>query len=175
MTSRLKTSKQTSVNGNEYDGTHRLVNKKTGNRTSNVTWLEDLAACAVQNGEKEGLPALLPQAKAIKLLKYNRLSKFKRHKSPAAETGMESSHQNLRDLARIALPHLALYYIENVVNNRTAFQVNRKAFRAWLITELSNPGGNLNKYLRSSDTYEALAELERGDDWWRKCMPKNRE
>ena len=73
----------------EYDGTHRLVNKKTGKLASSSTWLIDLAACAVHLGDTQGLAGLLPQEKAQKLLNSNVLKPFKRHKNRLPVKGLE--------------------------------------------------------------------------------------
>jgi hypothetical protein len=148
-------------------GKSRLVNKKTGKLASQTNWLLDLAAVAVTQRDVAGIPTLLPQDKAVKLLTHNKLKNFKRHKSSRPPEGRESSHSDLRRLARSALPELAVFYLEKVAHSREATHINRKGFRAWLITELAKPNGILNKHLRCSDRLGQLAELQRGDDWWR--------
>lgn len=151
-------------------GTSRLVNKKTGKLAAKTNWLLDLAAVAVAKRDSLGIPTLLPQETAAKLLKHNKLKNFRRHKSAKQPEGLASSHRDLRRLAQSALPELAAFYIEKVVHSRDETQINRKGFRAWLMTELANPKGILNEHLRCNELLRPLAELKRGDDWWRICL-----
>ena len=153
-----------------YDGTFRLVNKKTGKLASRTNWLLDLAAVAKSRGDSSGLPALLPQYKAGKFLRHNDLKPFKRQQKQDVAAGKETTHKSIRDLARSAYPELALYYIQNVVHSHKPSQVNRKGFRAWLIEELNTPNGGLNQHLLSIEEFRPLIELERSDDWWRTCL-----
>lgn len=148
----------------------RLVNKKTGKLASSTNWLADLAAEAKLLGDASGIAALLPQKKAAKLLVRNELKPFKIHKGDTVQPGDETSHKDLRILVKLAYPKLALFYIQNVVQNHTKKQVNLKGFRAWLMQELSEPKGALNQYLKSIQEFYPLIELDRGDDWWRKCL-----
>lgn len=150
-----------------YDGSFRLVNKKTGKLASSTDWLIDLAAVAKNKGHSSGLTALLPQEKAAQLMTHNSLKRFKRHKVEKAELGAETSSKDLRMLARMAYPELALYYIQNVICNHQPSQVNRKGFRAWLMKELNTPNGGLNRHLMSIEAFRPLVELKRSDDWWR--------
>ena len=147
-------------------GEDRLVNKRTGKLASSSTWLLDLAACAVVGGDIKGIPALLPQSEAQKLLVHNELKKFNRHKSVKADSGQESSHADLRVLACKALPTIAVFYIENVVGNRLPSQVNKKGFRGWLLGQLAIPSSALNTFLKNHPEFSALAELKRADNWW---------
>ena len=147
-------------------GEDRLVNKRTGKLASSSTWLLDLAACAVVGGDYKGIPALLPQNKAKKLLIHNELKKFKRHKSIEADSGQESSHAALRVLACKALPTIAVFYIQNAVGNRLPSQVNKKGFRGWLMSQLAIPDSALNIFLKNHTEFSALAELKRADNWW---------
>ncbi len=151
-------------------GTSRLVNKKTGRLASKTNWLLDLAAVAVTQRDLVGLPSLLPQEKAAQLLTLNKLKNIKRHKPTQPLKGAESSHSDLRRLARSALPELVVFYLENFAHSRKESQINRKGFRSWLREELAKPNGILNKHLRCSDQLSQLAELKRGDDWWRICL-----
>ena len=152
------------------DTSLRLVSKKTGKFASSTNWLVDLAAVAKKLGDSSGIAALLPQEKAGKLLLHNELKPFKRQKEKTAALGHETLHKELRDLARSAYPELALFYIENVVHSKKSSQVNKKGFRAWLIQELSRPMGELNQHLQSIQEFHPLIELNRSDDWWRKCL-----
>jgi len=147
-------------------GQVRLVNKRTGKLASSSTWLLDLAACAVVGRDSKGIPALLPQSKAKKLLVHNELKKFNRHKSIEADSGQESSHAELRVLAYKALPTIAVFYIQNAVGNRLPSQVNKKGFRGWLISQLAIPNSELNNFLNNHPEFSALAELKRADNWW---------
>lgn len=147
-------------------GKDRLVNKRTGKLASSSTWLVDLAACAVVGGDNSGLPDLLPQQDAKKLMLHNELKKFNHHKSGKAISGDESSHAELRVLACKAIPTIAVFYIHNVVGNRQPAQVNEKGFRVWLMGELSVPSSDLNGFLRKHLQFSALAELKRKDNWW---------
>lgn len=151
-------------------GVSRLVNKKTSKLASKTNWLLDLAATAVTNGDSRGLASLLPQEKAAKFLKYNKLKNFKRHNSKNSSIDIPSSHRDLRSLAQSALPELAVFYLEKVAYDRKVTDINHKGFRAWLMTELATPDGILNKHLLSSSRLRPLAELKRGDDWWRVCL-----
>lgn len=153
-----------------YDGTFRLVNKKTGKLASSTNWLLDLAAVAKSRGESAGLPALLPQAKVGKFLRHNDLKPFKRHQEKNVALGKATTHKSLRELARSAYSELAFYYIQNVVHSRKPSEVNRKGFRAWLIKELNTDNGGLNQHLLSIEEFRPLIELERSDDWWRTCL-----
>jgi hypothetical protein len=148
----------------------RLVNKKTGKLASSTNWLVDLAAEAKELGDSSGISAMLPQKKAAKLLVQNELKPFKIHKEVTVQPGDESSHKDLRVLVKLAYPKLALFYIQNVVHSHKKNQVNLKGFRAWLMQELSDPKGELNQYLKSIHEFYPLIELDRSDDWWRKCL-----
>lgn len=152
------------------DTSLRLVNKKTGKLASSTNWLVDLAAVGKKLRDSSGIAALLPQEKAGKLLLHNELKPFKRQKKIPAASGHETFHKELRDLARSAYPELALFYIENVVQSKKSSQVNKKGFRAWLIQELSKPMAELNQHLQSIQEFHPLIELNRSDDWWRKCL-----
>ena len=150
----------------EYDGTHRLVNKKTGKLASSSNWFIDLAARAVQLGDSKGLASLLPQEKAKNLMKFNVLKTFSRHKKRLPVQGFETSNRELRDLASRALPYFAAFYTEMVIPGKAPKRVNRKGFRAWLIAALSDPDSSLNKNLSKHNELSALAQLNRSDDWW---------
>lgn len=158
--------KSSKTNNFEYDGTHRLVNKKTGKLASSSTWLIDLAACAVHLGDTQGLAGLLPQEKAKKLLNSNVLKPFKRHKNRLHGKGLEVSKRELRELACRSFPYIAAFYTLEVIPNKPPETVNRKGFRAWLITALSDPDSSLNKNLSKHKEFQALAQLKRSDDWW---------
>jgi hypothetical protein len=148
----------------------RLVNKKTGKLASSTNWLVDLAAEAKVLGDSSGISALLPQKKAAKLLVRNELKPLKTHQEKSVAPGYETSHKDLRILAKSAYCEVFHIYAEEVVLDRTAVEVNSKGFRAWLIQELSNPKGKLNRHLKSSKEFHPLIELDRSDDWWRKCL-----
>ena len=150
----------------EYDGTHRLANKKTGKLASSSDWLIDLAARAVQLGDSKGLTALLPQEKAKSLMKFNVLKSFNRHKKRLPVQGFETSNRELRDLASRALPYFAAFYTVMVIKDKAPERVNRKGFRSWLIAALSDPDSSLNKNLSKHNELSALAQLKRSDDWW---------
>ena len=157
-------------------GDFSLVNKLTGRRASSTNWLLDNAAVAIELGQNSGLPSLLPQSQAVKLLKNNQLKFFNRHSRRPVKTMVNSSHADLRELAQRALPYLALYYIENVVHARKPTQVNKKGFRNWLVKELSDQNSPLNTVLRYHTEFSTLCELNRKEDWWRKRQAtKNRE
>ena len=160
---RNKTTQTTGVN-------LRLVNKKTGKLASSTNWLIDLAAQAKELGDSSGISALLPQKKAEKLLVRNELQAFNLHKEKSVLQGNETSHKDLRALARAALCEFFRSYIERVVPGHKAGIVNSKGFRAWLMQELSKPKGALNQHLKSTPKFHPLIELKRGDDWWRKCL-----
>lgn len=148
----------------------RLVNKKTGKLASSTNWLVDLAAQAKTVGDSSGISALLPQKKAEKLLVRNELKAFNTHKEKSISLGNETSHKDLRVLARAALCEFFRFYIERVVPGHKASMVNPKGFRAWLMQELSKPEGKLNQHLKSIQEFHPLIELKRSDDWWRKCL-----
>ena len=157
----------TQTGGATYDGTYRLVNKKTGKLASSTNWLLDLAAVAKSRGDSTGLPALLPQKKADKFLRHNDLERFKRQQKKNVAAGQETTQKDLRELARSAYPVLVIYYIEKVIHSHNPNQVNRKGFRAWLIKELNTINGGLNRHLMSIEALLPLVELKRSDDWWR--------
>jgi hypothetical protein len=159
-------NKTTATNGARL----RLVNKKTGKLASSTNWLVDLAAEAKVLGDSSGISALLPHKKASKLLARNELKPFKIHKENPTTPGEETSHKDLRVLVKLAYPELALFYIQNVVQSHKPNQVNRKGFRAWLITELNTINGGLNRHLMSIPAFRPLIELNRSDDWWRKSL-----
>lgn len=150
--------------------TYRLVNKRTGKLASGTSWLLDLAACAVVDGDHSGITSLLPQREAEKLLLYNELKPFKKHNKTKPPEGAQTSHSELRDLARRAYPHIAFFYITQVVGERDPRYVNKKGFRAWIMDSLANPRSDLNKYLAQHLEFSALVGLLRGDDWWRKVQ-----
>lgn len=147
-----------------------MVNKKTGKLASSTNWLVDLAAQAKEVGDSSGISALLPQKKAEKLLVRNELKAFNTHKETSVSLGDETSHKDLRVLARAALCEFFRFYIERVVSGHKASMVNSKGFRAWLMQELSKPEGDLNQHLKSIPEFHPLIELDRSDDWWRKCL-----
>lgn len=146
--------------------THRLVNKRTGKLASSTNWLLDLAACAVVQGHSAGIPTLLPQSKAAKLLQKNELRPVRRHKKPEQLKAVATSPAELRVLARQALPAIAAYYIRKIVSNKRASEVNRKGFVHWIVREMKTPSSGLNQHLRASKESSALAGAVRGERWW---------
>ena len=146
--------------------THSLVNKRTGKRASNTTWLLDLAACAVVLEQDAGLPSLLPQDKGRKLLEYNELKPFKRHKPAASEKNVATSHSEMRRLAQKAMPSIAAYYALNVVTDRPTKAVNRKGFAHWISREMADKKGGLNRHLLRLPKFAPLAETDRSERWW---------
>lgn len=155
-------------------GTRSLVNKITGKKTSSANWLLDLAAEAIDTGDTEGLPSLLPLGKARKLMDHNTLRSFKRHRQVAKPVGNATSHAELKKLAQKAFPTLARFYLEQVVPNADPKHINMKGFRAWVACEMDDPESELNQYLKSHPAFEPITELRRSDDWWR-AQIKNRE
>jgi len=166
MKKTVSIKKPLTIKSVDYDGTHRLVNKKTGKLASSSDWLIDLAARAVELGDSTGLAALLPQEKAKNLMKFNILKSFNRHKKRLPIQGFETSNRELRGLATRALPYFAVFYREIVIPDKAPERVSRKGFRAWLIAALSDPDSNLNKNLSKHNEFSALAQLKRSDDWW---------
>jgi hypothetical protein len=146
--------------------THRLVNRKTGKLASGTTWLLDLAACSVALGHTKGLPSLLPQQKAAKLLQYNELRPFKAQKKQKQGSKAATSPSELRTLARQALPVIAAYYTVRVIPHKKPSEVNRKGFAAWIVREMGVPGSGLNLHLSQSDDFPGLVETVRGERWW---------
>lgn len=146
-------------------GTHRLVNRRTGRLACQSNWLLDLAACAVEQGHAAGLPALLPQKRAAKLLVHNRLQPFRR-RSQATPAGFATSHEQLRQLAQDALPSIVTYYISNDAQGKKPSEVNRKGFVNWLVREIANPSSGLCRHLHASRNFGALAETTRRPRWW---------
>ena len=146
--------------------THRLVNKKTSRLASGTTWLLDLAACSVVLGHTQGLPSLLPQQKATKLLEHNELRPFKAQKKQKQVLKTATSPSELRPLARQALPLIAAYYTARVIPNKRPSEVNRKGFAAWISREIGVPGSGLNLYLSGSVDFQGLVETRRGERWW---------
>lgn len=155
-------------------GTRSLVNKITGKKASSSNLLLDLAAEAIDTGDTEGLPSLLPLGKARRLMQHNSLKPFKRHQRIKKPDGNATSHSELKNLAQDAFPYLAEFYVKRVVANAKPKHVNKKGFRAWLARELDNPGSKLNQYLKTHPVYAPLTELRRSDDWWRAQLKKQR-
>jgi hypothetical protein len=149
----------------QYDGTYRLVNKKSGKLASSSNWLIDLAAYAVDLSDYGGISALLPQEKAMKLLASNLLKPFKRHKPESSIAGLESTSRDIREVARNAGPYIAYFFITKIIKNKDPETVNHKGFRAWLMDALAEPKSSLNQYLKTTQ-FSALVELKRSDDWW---------
>lgn len=146
--------------------TYRLVNRKTGKLASSTTWLLDLAACSVALGQAEGLPSLLPQQKAAKLLQHNELRQFTGQKNKNQGNKLATSPSELRTLAQQALPTIAAYYTISVIPNKKPSEVNRKGFTAWIAREMREPGSGLNQYLSGSSDFQGLVETARGERWW---------
>lgn len=147
-------------------GKYRLTNKRTGKLASSSTWLKDYAACAVIKLENQGIPTLLPQREAHKLLLNNELKPFKRHEKASPKSGTESSHAQLRSLACLAMPEIADFYFKDIVGDREPANFNDKGFRNWIMDELANPLSSLNRFLRTHPKFSVLAELDRKDNWW---------
>jgi hypothetical protein len=146
--------------------THRLVNRKTDKLASGTTWLLDLAACSVALGHTKGLPSLLPQQKAAKLLQHNELRPFKAQKKQKQVKKAATSPSELRTLANQAIPAIAVYYTVKVIPWKKPTEVNRKGFVAWIVREMRVPGSDLNRYLSGSTDFQGLVETVRGERWW---------
>lgn len=147
-------------------GAHRLVNKKTGKLASSTTWLLDLAACSVVLGHTKGLPSLLPQQKAAKLLEHNELLPFQAQRKQKLGGKTATSPAQLRVLAQQAMPAIAVYYIVKVIHGKKPTEVNRKGFVAWITREVGDPRSGLNQHLLGLADFRALAETVRGERWW---------
>jgi hypothetical protein len=146
--------------------THRLINKSSGKLSSSSTWLIDLAACAVVLKHDKGLPALLPQDKAKRLLENNQLKPFKRHNKKAAAKKAATSHDEIRLIARSAISTIAAYYTHNVVKGKSPKELNRKGFVHWITSQMKDTDSGLNRRLLASPDYAPLAETVRGERWW---------
>jgi hypothetical protein len=147
-----------------------LTNKRIGKLYSSSTRLLDAAASAVVNNDNAGIPALLPQKQAAKLLVHNELKPFKRHKVGHPIPGGEITRKELRLLAKAAAIELKLFYIIEVCADKDQARVNLKGFRAWLMDNLAQLDSPLNRWLTRHPEYSALASLIRHDGWWRKML-----
>lgn len=157
-----KSAKSTAI----HYGKTRLVNKKTRRLASSSTWLVDLAACAINGGEANGIATLLPLAKAQRLLVKNTLKSFTHKKGSKARKAAATSHADLRLLAEAGIPAIAVFYLEMVVEGKPAKYVNRKGFRSWLLDELAIQGSSLNRFLSSRHDLAGLVGINRSNRWW---------
>jgi hypothetical protein len=147
-------------------GKDRLVNKRTGKLASSSTWLLDLAACAVVLGDSVGIPALLPQRKAAKLLKSNLLKQFKKHAPIKSDTAMSSNHAESRKAAEQSIPALAVIYQKLVIVPNPSKKVTRDSFVYWLRNQLENRSSKLNQILSQTPSLVGIHELQRSHRWW---------
>ena len=147
-------------------GQDRLVNKRTGKLASSSTWLLDLAACAVVLGDSVGIPALLPQRKATKLLKSNSLKQFKKHAPIKSSKAMSSNHAESREAAEQSIAALAVIYHTLVIVPNPSKKVTRDSFVYWLRNQLENRTSNLNKILAQTPSLVAIHDLQRSHRWW---------
>lgn len=147
-------------------GTHRLVNKKTGKLASSTNWLLDLAACAVAKRHKLGLPSLLPQAKAKKLLKSNALKSFKKHASKQKLKTIATTAAEYRIHAEAALPAIAVFYSQKVFPGHSPEYYGRGKFVSWIVSEMANPNSKLSRHVIGRPDLHEIHELQRGERWW---------
>jgi hypothetical protein len=108
-----------------------LVNKKTGKVSSSNNWLIALAAVAVTNRDSRGLPSLLPQSKAEKLLTTNKLVL-------RSQRGVKSKLINAeaREQAKCFIPALAVLWEKEKPQHRPP---RRQDFCQWVVKSLQNP------------------------------------
>ena len=106
-----------------------LINRKTGKVTSSSNWLVALAAVAVINQDNAGLPALLPQIRAKKLLAKNKLDL-------RVQRGCRSKpvRATLRGEGKAIIPALAVLWGEHEKPPHLA--PRRQDFCKWVVKSL---------------------------------------
>jgi hypothetical protein len=160
-------NRETTAKAEDADTTvYRLTNKKTGRRASNASWLLDLAAQAYERGDGQGIAALLPQAKAAELLKYNELRLVKPHKKKLKRDTYPTSHAELRQLAQRAIPAIAVYYLWHEFGLESQRSLFKKDFAKWIVTQIGDPASPLNRWLKKWPEIAAIAETNKAVTWW---------
>ena len=133
-----------------------LVNKKTGKASSSNSWLVALAALAITNQDTLGLPALLPQSKAQKLLTRNKLV-FR------VQRGAKSKLINVeaREQAKSFIPALAVLWEKEKPPHRPP---RRQEFCQWVVRSLKDPKTRAYKTAVKRDYLEIF---DKGNwRWW---------
>ena len=132
-----------------------LVNRKTGKVSSSNNWLVALAAVAAINKDNVGLPSLLPQKKATRLLIKNKLVLRARRGTKSALTSAE-----IRDQGKSFIPTLAVLWEKEKPSHRPP---RRQEFCKWIVKSLQAPQSRAHK-LVIRHSYDDL--LNKSWRWW---------
>jgi len=147
------------------------VNRRTGRLASSTNWLIDLAAVAVILGDNSGIAALLPRAKAEKLMRFNVLKAFSRHQKTTAGF-LPTTPAHFRELASEALPLIAATFLsqEQIFSSK---QVTGKRLISWILAEMHNSNSDLCIQLKQNG-YPQLVCMSFGRLWWEGLLSKTK-
>ena len=134
-----------------------LVNEKTGKFSSSSNWLTALAAVTVLNGANGGLPSLLPQAKAKRLLAKNNLD-IRVYRGVGSRT---LSNDLAREQAKAFIPVFAVLWEKEKSSHRPP---RRGDFCRWIAKSLQNPQTQAYKIVNKHHADEILRKIEWR--WW---------
>ena len=134
-----------------------LANRKTGKVSSSNSWLVALAAVAFINQDNVGLPSLLPQKKAKKLLTTNELVL-------RVQRGVKSKLINVevREQGKSFIPALAVLWEKEKPPHRPP---RRKEFCQWVVKSLNDPKCEAHK-TATKKGLEGILETNLTWRWW---------
>lgn len=148
----------------------RLVNKRTGRVSSATNSLLDLAAVALELGHGSGIASLLPIDKARKLLRHNKLRKFRRQNRREFDPFVTTDAQ-YREKLQEAFPLIKACFVL-ATRGPSYKQITRKQFISWLMTEIQSERSPLCKALKTHGHSELIGG-NFGRDWWKKQLQAN--
>ena len=140
-----------------------FVSKRTGETASSNNWLVTLAGSAVLNKDYSGIVAILPLARAKRLLKFNKLVEKK-----ARSVGRSSARESTRKQALAMIPKLAVLYGEQLPRHRPP-RINE--FCKWIVITLQDRASESSTYAESRRFYE-LIDANRNVRWWQDQLRK---
>ena len=140
-----------------------LVSKRTGKVSSSNNWLNALAARAVTNQSTSGIAALLPIAKAQKLLRKNELV-------TKTQRGLnnELASEQARDQAKQMIPMLAHEYGKQLASHKDP---RRNDFCRWVVKAFQDIDSSASKYAIYKG-YDELIDTEHSWRWWKDRLNK---
>ena len=140
-----------------------LTNKKTGRLTSSNTWQLSLASYAIKNTDQHGILCLLPQRKAIKMLKYNHLQ-YKKRRGIYLNTAAKLA----RSQAKAFIPTLIIFY-KNAMPSYKTFRAYE--FSKWIVKSLNDRNSSATIYANQNG-FDELIDKVPSARWWQDQLNK---
>ena len=140
-----------------------LTNKKTGRLASSNTWQLSLASYAIKNTDLRGILCLLPQRKAIVLLKYNQLQ-YKKRRGIYLNTAAKLA----RSQAKAFIPTLIIFYKDAMPSYKT---FRAYEFSKWIVKSLNDRNSSATIYANQNG-FDELIDKVPSARWWQDQLNK---